>query len=223
MSATNADKKTLLDDAEVSINLAKDSADIVLAPEGNLVQSLLVEESALAASAQFKDTLKELVDGPKRFRNSIPLGMGSFLPPLPFEDAVVPFIEKTDKEIKAQELAEKLASLVGSSVAASTNSFVDSLHDMEPEHAALVLKELRENFPEYEPRLRQLGGKFLSTLLSTASSNLETTLSDLERSGAATNAGFRATVKGLSTVAQRSASVLSPSPDDSPEESHQTP
>ena len=43
---------------EATITLAKDSADILLAPGGNLVQNLIVEESATALSAQVKDTLR---------------------------------------------------------------------------------------------------------------------------------------------------------------------
>ena len=67
--------------AEATITLAKDSADILLAPEGNLVQNLIVEESATALSAQVKDTLREvLLRNPERIRSSLPLGLGNFLP-----------------------------------------------------------------------------------------------------------------------------------------------
>jgi spore cortex formation protein SpoVR/YcgB (stage V sporulation) len=45
------DRKNRMIEAESSITLAKDSADILLAPEGNLLQNLLIEESALAISA----------------------------------------------------------------------------------------------------------------------------------------------------------------------------
>jgi hypothetical protein len=45
-------------EAESSITLAKDSADILLASEGNLLQNLLIEESTLAISARFKDQIR---------------------------------------------------------------------------------------------------------------------------------------------------------------------
>ena len=78
-------------EAEATITLAKDLAGIFLAPGGNLVQNLLVEESALATSAQFKDSVRDaFVDGSQRFRDALPFGVGSMLPPLPFEDQVAP-------------------------------------------------------------------------------------------------------------------------------------
>ena len=90
------DRKNRMIEAESSITLAKDSADILFAPEGNLLQNLLIEESALAISAQFKDQVRvTFFDGPKLFRDSLPFGVGSFLPPLPFEEQMEPFIRKT--------------------------------------------------------------------------------------------------------------------------------
>jgi hypothetical protein len=77
---------------EAAITLAKDSADILLTPEGNLVQNLIVEESATALSAQVKDTLRELlVSNPERIRSSLALGLGNFLPKGPVEQ-LEPFL-----------------------------------------------------------------------------------------------------------------------------------
>jgi hypothetical protein len=226
------DRKTKMIEAEATITLAKDSADIFLAPDGNLIQNLFIDESALAASAQFKDTIREtLVDGPQRFRDALPLGIGSFLPPLPFEERVAPFVIKSDKEIQAQALAEKLftvlmsrngetsssalvtkdATGIDGEFPTTTSAVVQSLRELEPEQAALVLKELRENVPKYGPLLGQLGTKFVATLLSTASSNVETTLAQLD-SGDVLDEGFQQVMKNLSTVAQRSAIALAPSP-----------
>jgi hypothetical protein len=230
------DRRKRMVEAEAAITLAKDSADILLAPEGNLVQNLLVQESALAASARVKDSLREtLVDGPEKFRQSLPLGMGSFLPPLPLEAAIKPFIRKTPAELKAQELAEKLASLIpqqpeapatissmmrssrmnGNSeqildpASAPTLVFLDNVRELEPEQAALLLKEIRENVPRYAPMLRRLGGKFVSTLLQTASQNIDTTLVELERVGNMPNGPmFRTTAKGLSAAAQQGAQAF---------------
>lgn len=211
-------------EAEATITLAKDSADIFLAPGGNLVQNLLIEESALAASAGFKDSVRStLIDGPQFFRDSLPFGVGSMLPPLPFEDQVAPFVRKTEKEIKAQQLAEKVSALVPRTGkiparqeeglvhnAQATSAVIQTLRELEPEQAALVVKELRENFPKYAPLVAQLGGKFISTLLNTASKNIETTLIELELAGEPPDDGFRAAVKGLSTAAQRGANAMVP-------------
>jgi hypothetical protein len=223
------ERKSKMMEAEATITLAKDSADIVLAADGNLIQNLIVDESALAASAQIKDTVREtFVEGPQRFRDSLPLGLGSFLPPLPFEEQLAPFVIKTEKEIQAQTLADKIAvvltarngqsdstatkkgdAMIGSQTTAS--DVLQSLRELEPEQAALVLKELRENVPKYGPLLGQLGTKFVSTLLNTASTNIETTLHQLEISGGTVpDENVKVVFKGLSNVAQRSATALSP-------------
>jgi len=81
---------------------------------------------------------------------------------------------------------------------------------LEPEQAALVLKEIRENLPKYAPLVGQLGSKFTASLLNTASKNIETTLTELELAGESPNEAFRATVKGLSSAALRGASTIAP-------------
>jgi hypothetical protein len=222
------DRKNKMMEAEATITLAKDSADIFLAPDGNLIQNLFVDESALAASAQIKDSVREtLVDGPQRFRDSLPLGIGSFLPPLPFEQQLAPFVTKTKKEMEAQALASKLNSLLTArngqndsngkkisdsleSLPTTTSDVLQSLRELEPEQAALVLKELRENLPKYGPLVGQLGTKFVSTLLSTASANIESTLTDLEES-TVPDESFKILIKGVSNVAKQGATVILPS------------
>ena len=223
------ERKNKMMEAEATITLAKDSADIVLAADGNLIQNLLVDESALAASAQIKDSVREtFVDGPQRFRDSLPLGMGSLLPRLPFEDQLAPFVKKSEKEIQAQALADKIVTVLtarngqndvttkkkGDVVDGSPTSASDvlqSLRELEPEQAALVLKEFRENVPKYGPLVGQLGTKFVSTLLSTASTNIDATLHQLEVAGdTVPDENVKVVFKGLSNVAQRSATALSP-------------
>lgn len=217
------ERKQKMVEAEAAITLAKDSADILLAPEGNLVQTLLIEEGALAASARFKDAMKRtFVDAPKSFRDKLPFG--AFLPPLPFEHQVAPFVRKSPEELKAQELAEKLVQIAPKSASLSPSSppmsasgsgdskalpaFVARLRQLDPEQAALVLKELRENLPKYGPMMGKLGGSFVSSLLKTASSNIETTLSELERAGKEPDGVTRVTAKRLSSAAQRGATVF---------------
>lgn len=227
---TAESRKTKYLEAEAAITLAKDSADILLAPGGNLVQNLLVEESVLASSANFKDALRNaLLEGPQRFRDSLPLGAGAFLPQLPFERQLEPFVKKTLQEQKAQELAEKLSRLVlnaspsaqiasneskkphvGSDSTAASAKLVESLRNLEPEQAALVLKEFRQNLPRYGPLVGVLGGKFASALLNTASLNIEKTLSELEMAGKGPDEFVRVTAKGISAAAQRSAAALTP-------------
>jgi hypothetical protein len=214
------ERKKRMVEAEATITLAKDSADILLAPGGNLVQDLLVEESALAASAQFKDVVRRaLVDGPQQFRDSLPLGVGSLLPPLPFEDQLTPFVRKSPQEEQAQGLAEKLSTLVPVSSstepqqgigadAVAISQVVDILRGLDAEQAALVLKELRENLPKYGPLVKQLGGRFAKTLLSTASLNIDAALNELESTGRQPGAILKRTAKGLSAAAQRGASAM---------------
>lgn len=212
---SDVQRKAKRAEAEAAITLAKDSADILLNPKGNLVQSLLVEESVLAASARFKDGLRSAVTGPEKFRKSLPLGIGAFLPPLPLENHVrrqiEPFIEKTMAEEKAQELAKKIGDLVASKSPANRreaqlifNKFMADLRETDPEQAALVLRELRSSLPKYVPQADMLGRKFFSTLLQTASTNIDTTL-DKARTGGM----IGVTAKGLSTAAQQGVKALS--------------
>lgn len=208
------EKRARRAEVEAAVTLAKDSADILLNPKGNLVQHLLLEEGAKAASARVKDTLRLAVTGPEEFRKSLPLGLGGLLPSLPFEhhvrSQVEPFIEKTIEEIKAQELTEKLSKTLTSKAPHSGRDaqrvaakLVAQLRELDPEHAAMVVRELRENLPKYGPLVSLLGNKFVTTLLNTASHNIESTLDKIESSGM-----IGATAKGLSTVAQQGAKAL---------------
>ena len=220
-SGNKKDSKTKLVEAEAAITLAKDSADVLLAPEGNLVQNLLVEESVLAASARFKDQVREsFVDGPQKFRDSLPFGVGNFLPPLPVE-AVAPFVKKTENEEKAQQLVDKLAKVAGSNMAPipardsseeGNNGPIDTdalnafVGDLDPEQAALIVKELRENVPKYAPMVGQLGNKFISSLFQKASENIESTLAEMDDDNS--DQLVKAAAKGVSSVASQGANLL---------------
>eukprot|EP00977_Amphora_coffeiformis_P002907 scaffold561_cov162-Amphora_coffeaeformis.AAC.8 len=201
--------------AEAAITLAKDSADILLNPEGNLVQSLIVGESVLAASARAKDTLRSIVTGPEKFRESLPMGMGALLPPLPFENHVrkhvEPFVELTAEERKALELASSIGEVIAFKSHASrrerealVTKFIRDLRNMDPEQAALVVRELRENLPKYAPQAGMLGQKFFATLLRTVSDSIEATLEKASPGGM-----IGATAKGLATVAQQGVKAMS--------------
>ena len=62
-------------DARAAITLAKDSADILFHPTGNLIQQMILEESATALHANIKDTLQDiLINNPERLRATIPFG-----------------------------------------------------------------------------------------------------------------------------------------------------
>ena len=203
-------------EVEASVTLAKDSADILLNPKGSILQSLLVEESVLAASAQFKDTLRTAVTSPEKFRKDLPMGLGNLLPPLPFEDhvrrQVEPFIEKTEDESKALELASKLGELVSTKSPATRREaealltkFIAEMREMDAENQAFVMRELRESTKKYLPQVDTLGKKFFTTLLATASTNIESTLDKK-----VTNGMIGATAKGLSNVAQQGIKALNP-------------
>lgn len=173
------DRDQRLAEAEATLTLAKDSADILLAADGNLVQNILIDESALAASANVKDVLRNaLVDGPKRFRDTLPV-IGSILPPLPLEKGIAPFLKKTTQEEKAQDLVGRIshsiphpsppALLIGSSVdvVTVTDSSVPSPADsnVDLEQTAIVVKGVRENLPVYAPLVGRLGGKVSMDLI----------------------------------------------------------
>jgi hypothetical protein len=209
------DAKTKVDEAEAAITLAKDSADVLLDPKGNLIQNLLVEEGALAASARFKDDVKNsLVDGPQRFRDSLPFGAGGFLPPLPFEVAVAPFLRKTEAEEKAQQLLGKLGGLVRAGggdgdrqLAADPTTLNELINDLQPEQAALIVKEFRENLPSYTGLVGQLGTKFVGKLLEKASENIETTLAEMVENGQGDEL-LAVAARGVSSVAQQGAKTI---------------
>lgn len=224
-SLTPAQRKNKLDETEATLTLAKDSADILLSPKGSLVQTLLLEESVRATSAQVKDNLRTvLVDGPQQFRDSLPFGAGSFLPPLPFEDQVKPFVSKSADEEKAQRLAEKLLSLAskqqldrlqGGNGALTNGAGSDTttpppavsalLEDLEPEQLAILSRELRESAPQYLPLVGLLGAKFTSSLLETASNNIDGALANSKDQDELT----KATARGLSNIAKMSANTIS--------------
>jgi len=153
-------------DSEATITLAKESADLLLAPSGNLIQNLLISESSLAASAQVKDTLRDaIIDTPRKLRESLPLGIGSMLPSTPYAAELAMFLQKTSEEEKAQALLAKVASLSpkpnfllpDAKQGALNPSKV--LEGVDPEEVALIVRELRTNLPKYGPLIRQLGGK----------------------------------------------------------------
>ena len=230
-------------DAEAAILLAKDSADILLDPAGNLVQNLLMEEGAKAASAQIKDELKRLfIDTPQQFRDALPLNVGLFLPKLPIEDSIEPLIKKTKSEEKALRLVEKLRSIIierseevrtkgvfangipnftgfsGQRRPASQRSNAKSLppsmtsfvSEMEPEQAAMIVKELREHLPKYSKLIGLLGTKFIAMLLQKASDNIELSLREVEKSG---DPLLLAAARGLSSVSSTAAkSIYTPPP-----------
>ena len=102
--------------AEAAITLVRDSADVLLLdPEGDsVVQSILVDEGTSAASAAVKDAIRDAaVVGPRRVRESLPLGLGQILLPLlPFEGEILPFLEKTHEESRAQDLVRKLVPML---------------------------------------------------------------------------------------------------------------
>jgi hypothetical protein len=224
-------------DAEAAIILAKDSADVLLDPAGNLVQNLLMEEGALAASAQIKDEMRRLfLDTPQQFRDALPLGVGMFLPKLPIETSIEPFIKKTTNEEKALRLVQKLRQIVierseefrknavtiggmrnfngpayqqashqsGGALAASSS--VNSLvNELEPEHAALIVKELREHLPKYSKLIGLLGTKFIARLLQKASDNIELSLIEVEKSG---DPLILAAARGISSVSSTAAKTI---------------
>ncbi|KAL3923409.1 MAG: hypothetical protein SGILL_001676 [Bacillariaceae sp.] len=218
-------------EAEAAILLAKDSADVLLDPSGNLVQNLLMEEGALAASAQIKNELKRLfVDTPQHFRDALPLGVGLLLPKLPIENSIEPFVKKTKTEEKALRLVEKLREIIierteelrtkgtllngiptfngfpqPPQVPQLSAASDDLVRDLEPEQAALIVKELREHMPKYSKLIGLLGTKFMAMLLQKASDNIELSLAEVEKSA---DPLLLAAARGLSSVSSTAAKTI---------------
>mmetsp|Transcript_11421 Transcript_11421/g.17180 ORF Transcript_11421/g.17180 Transcript_11421/m.17180 type:complete len:943 (-) Transcript_11421:117-2945(-) len=223
--------KTRLADTEAAITLAKDGAEILLNPKGNFVQNLLVDETAAATSAQIKDALKDvLLDNPYRIKASLPLNLGSFLP-VPLEKELAPFFEKSDGEIKAQALLNKVTAAAAPSLptlpslpnlngAANTNGENDNTTNsastnsgessIDPEQLAVISRELRENLPKYAPLLGQLGSKFVATVLERTSEDIDRVLLTTEHNSEESPADtlVRTAARGLKSGAESGAQVL---------------
>ena len=198
-------KENLVDDA--ALTLAKDSADIILAPEGNLVQDLLVNESATAASAQLKDAIRDvLIDGPERLRSSLPFGA---ILPKPPSAALEPFLKKSEEEVKAQQLLEQLLSLAPPlpSTENSNGDVQRLIENADLEQLAWISKELRENIPKYGPMVGGLGNKFTFTVLERISDSIEIALKEKQGDGIDERI-IRASAQGVANVAKQGGSAL---------------
>jgi len=207
-------------DGEAALTLVKDSADVILAPEGNLVQNLIVQESATAASAQLKDAARDvLINGPERLRASLPFGAGNFLPKPP-SDALEPFLKKSNDEVKAQQLLEQLSSLspdlptdvgdliLNTNTNGKENANGVNLENVDLEQLAWVSKALRENLPKYGPQVGGLGAKFTSSVLSKISDSIEQALDESKDSNTIDDQIIRASARGVANAANQGAYVL---------------
>jgi len=206
--------------SEATLTLARDSADILLAPEGNLVQNLLVEESATAANANIKDTLREiLIKNPERIRSSLPLGIGNFLPKGPVKE-VERFLNKSEREVQVQTLLAKFTlpeapspAELGSMIRTmgGNSSTASTVEGMNAEEIAVLWKAVRENVPVYGPKVMNLGGKFASTVLSQVSNNIEHVIETSKN--AESEAGLpeqlvRNSARGISAAARTGSEAL---------------
>lgn len=208
---------------QATITLVKDSADILLSPKGNLVQNLIVEESATAFSAQMKDAFREvLLSNPERIRSSLPLGLGRLLPVGPVKQ-IEPFLAKSKREEKVQALAQKLASLAALPNPPSASQLGDiirsfnndsktanAVENMSPEEVALLWKEIRENVPIYAPQVAILGGKFASSFLSKVSENIDTVIATTKDTDDLADQLVRNSARSISSAAKESANALKP-------------
>jgi hypothetical protein len=218
--ASKFDKKSTLDkslamndiDTEAAITLAKDSADIILNPTGNLIQNIILEESATALHANMKDTLREiLIDNPERLRATLPFGF--LLPKLPGEQVAL-FLQKSQREEEVQTLLnkfpfpripspEELGDVIRS---IDKNDPLAILVDgMSPEELALIWKALRENAPMYAPRVADLSGKLASSILGKVSEDIDSIISVTDDSLSFADSIIRTSAKGISAAARAAA------------------
>lgn len=225
------EKKTNRQSTEATITLVKDSADILLAPEGNLVQNLIVEESATAFSAQMKDTFREvLINNPERIRNNVPFGLGRFLPVGPIAQ-IEPFLTKSKKEEKILTLAQKLTSMINTdsinppsaaqlgelirsldpnNKSKEANQTANVIENMSAEEIATLWKAIRENAPIYGPQVATLSGKFASSLLGKVSENIDTVIAKTSETEDLGDLLVRNSAKSISAAAKESVNALKP-------------
>jgi hypothetical protein len=91
-----------------------------------------------------------------------------------------------------------------------TSSMTSLVGELEPEQAAMIVKELREHLPKYSKLVGLLGTKFIAMLLQKASDNIELSLREVEKSG---DPLLLAAARGLSSVSSTAAkSIYSPPP-----------
>jgi len=203
--------------SDATLTLAKDIADILFAPGGNLVQNLLIEESATAVNANVKDALRQLlVNNPESFRSSLPLGLGNFLPKGPVHE-VEKYLSKSEREMQVQALLQKfslpetpapseLATMIRT-MGGSTKT-ASSVERMSNEDVAILWKSIRENVPIYGPRVMRLSGKFASTLLNKVSDNIDHVISTNAESTVLPEQVVRNSAKSLSAAAKRSSDAI---------------
>ncbi|GAX29038.1 hypothetical protein FisN_7Hh370 [Fistulifera solaris] len=161
--ATNTKTVSAQDNTAATIALIKDGADILLNPKGNLLQTILLEEGALAASAQVKDLLQQNLLLPSRVRELLSLPKEI---ELPLEKPLQVLLRKTPSEEQAQTLASTLFEMVQEQQQPSLPS-----RSLELEQTAILLKELRESAPKYGPWMGTLGNKFVAQLWKTVQNN----------------------------------------------------
>lgn len=195
--------------AEAAITLAKDSADIILNPTGNLIQNLLLEESATALHANMKDLMREiLIDNPERLRATLPFGF--LIPKLPGEQIQL-FLKKSKREEQVQSLMKKFPfpkvpspEELGSVIQSidKNDPLAILITGMSPEEVALIWKALRENAPVYAPRVAKLSGKFASSIFEKVSEDIDNVISVTDESVWITDAIIRNSAKGISSAAK---------------------
>lgn len=204
---------------EAAIALAKDSADILLHPTGNLVQNIILKESATAVHANMKDLMREiLIDNPQRLRSTLPFGF--LIPKFPAEQVAL-FLQKSQREEQIQTLLTKFPSIkpptpgeLGNAIRSlDTNDPLATLIDgMSAEEVAAIWKALRENAPTYAPRALKLGEKFASSVFEKVSDDIDSVIEATETTSSSSSLPdtiIRNSAKGVSAVAKAAARASS--------------
>ncbi len=205
---------------EAAIALAKDSADILLHPTGNLVQNIFLKESATAVHANMKDMMREiLIENPERLRSTLPFGF--LLPKFPAEQVAI-FLQKSQREEQIQTLLRKFPAIkpptpseLGNAIRSmDTNDPLATLIDgMSVEEVASIWKALRENAPTYAPQVVRLGNKFASSVFEKVSDDIDSVIEATEETSSSSSslpdAIIRNSAKGVSAVARAAARASS--------------
>jgi len=138
----------------------------------------------------------------------MPLGMGIIFPKLPFEDAVAPFVRKTEHEEKRTKVSWQ-DSCIGAGRRPTVHQSIDTeglnemLAGLDAEQASFIVRDLRHHLPKYTGLVGKLGTKFVAKLFQKASDTIKTTLADLE--GKYVDRIMMMAARGMSSVAQHGA------------------
>ena len=172
-------------------------AELLLNPEGNVIQQVLVDEAAAAASGRVKEVLATSLEPAKRLGEALgplqPLAAPLLMP----AQLLTPFTKKTETEEQSLALVNALlesqaagagapsevgvdtgaeSTLAPQSVGALVSQVPSSLSNVDVETVGETVNRLWD----LQPGITAVGGRFANSLLKQASENVERVLGEEE-------------------------------------------